>query len=171
MPLRIDALTRLWRIVCAAMIPINVLMVVWLLPARFVLGVGGWNTVIFAVSCLPVVVIALTATTVLARVGQPQPIVSPLVAAIATLSQITVWAALITVGVGLVDVDDPSTSRMEPEKSLLISLAGWSEHTLALSNRVANTSFFIALGAWGILLITLLYARSRARRPGYHSTP
>lgn len=174
MPLRAETPTRFWCIVRMAMIPMNVAILVWLLPARFVLGVDGWNTVIFGVTGLPIVACALTATTLLARAVHRGPSPAPLapwVAAVAAISQITVWVALIAFGVGWVDVDDPSTSRTEPQKSVLINLAGYSDHTLALSNRVAELSYVTALGSWGILLITLLHARRRRDRPGYQSTP
>lgn len=156
------------------MIPMNVAILVWLLPARFVLGVDGWNTVIFGVIGLPIAAGALTATTLLARAVDrgPSPAPpAPWVAAVAATSQITVWVALIAFGVGWVDVDDPSTSQTEPEKSVLINLAGYSDHTLELSNRVAELSYVTALGSWGILLITLAFARRSTRRHGYQSTP
>ncbi|MCV7314947.1 hypothetical protein H7J77_05275 [Mycolicibacillus parakoreensis] len=174
MPLLTETPTRLWRIVRMSMIPMNAAILVWLLPARFVLGVDGWATVIFGVTGLLIVACALTATTLLARAVHRGPSPAPLapwVAAVAALSQITVWVALIAFGVGWVDVDDPSTSRTDPQKSVLINLAGYSDHTLALSNRVAELSYVTALGAWGILLITLVCARRSTRRPAYHSTP
>lgn len=174
MPDRLDAPSRLWQIICTSMVPVNLAILIWLLPARFVLGIAGWNTVIFGVIGLPIVAISLVATTLLARGGRSENSRARLpkrVAAVAGVNQITVWAALAIFGATWVDVDDPSTSRTDPEMSGLIAVAGWSEHNLRLSYRLADLSYAAALCAWVLLVVTLVCGRRRANRSAYQSTP
>ena len=48
------------------MIPVNVVMVLWVWMGRIVFGVGGWFLFILAVSVVPLMLLALAVTTVLA---------------------------------------------------------------------------------------------------------
>lgn len=48
------------------MIPLNLLLIVWVWLGRIVFGVGGWFLVIFMFSVVPVLLIGLSITTLLA---------------------------------------------------------------------------------------------------------
>ena len=66
-------MTKLGRTTLLWMIPLNLLLVLWVWIGRIVFGVGGWFFVIFLVSVVPVVLIALILTTVLAYTQNGRP--------------------------------------------------------------------------------------------------
>ena len=63
----------LGRVTLLAMIPVNVVLVLWVWIGRIVFGVGGWFFLIFLVSVVPVLLVALTLTTVLAYTQHGRP--------------------------------------------------------------------------------------------------
>lgn len=134
------------------MIPINLFLVVWVWFGRLVFGVGGWFFLIFMVSVVPVVFIALLITTILAYTqdGRPRSLTGFQVGA-----QLVTWLALLVLGTFCPDFGDTEESEM----SVLTQAFGWSRTALDISYYTAMTAALVALVAWVVLLGSLVFAR------------
>ena len=130
--------TLLW------MIPVNLLLVAWVWLGRIVFGVGGWFLLIFMLSVVPVLLIAMLVSTILAftQDGRPRAL-TPLQA----VAQLATWAGLFVLGAFMPDFGDTEDSQL----SLLTQVFGYSDSLYDLS-------FLIAL-AGGVV-------RRPARGPG-----
>lgn len=142
------------RVVLLWMIPINLLLVVWVWFGRVVFGVGGWFFLIFMISVVPVVLIALFLTTVLAftQDGRPRSL-TPMQA----WAQVLTWIGLFVFGAVVPDFGDTTESEM----SALTQLFGWSRDMLDLSYNIAIGAAVVAILAYGVLLCSLIFARRR----------
>ena len=150
---------RRWPVL--AMVPVNVLLVLWVWIGRVVFGVFGW----FGLIMIPValgVAVALTISTVLALTQAARPRVltrGQLVAQLAT------WVGLLGVGAFLPDFGDAPDSYV----SLLTNVFGYSDDLMSLSWLV-TTAFAVLTGvAYVALLVTLVVGRraqARAARDG-----
>lgn len=134
------------------MIPINLFLVVWVWFGRLVFGVGGWFFLIFLVSVVPVVFIALLITTILAYTqdGRPRSLTGFQAGA-----QLVTWLALLVFGTFCPDFGDTEESEM----SVLTQAFGWSRTALDISYYTAMTAALVALVAWIVLLGSLVFAR------------
>jgi ABC-type sugar transport system permease subunit len=131
--------------------------VIWIWIGRVVFGVGGWFIVIFLISIVPVVLIALILTTVLAFTQDGRP---------RSLTRVQAWAQLLT-WVGLLgfgafcpdfaDTDDSHTS-------LLTQAFGHSDALLDLSYTVTIGFAVLTVVAYVVLLGALMFGR-RDRTP------
>ena len=66
-------MSPLGRKVFLAMIPVNLLLVVWVWIGRIVFGVGGWFFLILLLSVVPALLIGLLITTLLSFRGSDAP--------------------------------------------------------------------------------------------------
>ncbi len=146
------------RAVLLWMIPINLFLVVWVWFGRLVFGVGGWFFLIFLVSVVPVVLVALLVTTILAYTqhGRPRSLTGFQAGA-----QLVTWLALLVFGTFCPDFGD----TVESEMSVLTQAFGWSRTALDVSYYVTLTAALVALVAWIVLLGSLVFARRRSPVP------
>lgn len=144
--------TLLW------MIPVNLVLVAWVWLGRIVFGVGGWFFLVFLISVVPVAVIALLVTTVLAYTqdGRPRAL-TPLQA----WAQLGTWAGLFVLGAFMPDFGDTEDSQL----SLLTQVFGYSDALYDLSFLIALAGAVVALAAYAVLLSALLFARRRVPAP------
>ncbi|GAB6987141.1 hypothetical protein JCM10369A_36660 [Nocardioides pyridinolyticus] len=137
------------------MIPINLFLVAWVWIGRFVFGVGGWFFLIFLFSVVPVVLVALLVTTILAYTqdGRPRSLTG-----FQSVAQLTTWLALLVFGTFCPDFGDTEESEM----SVLTQVFGWSRTALDISYATAMAAALVALVAWIVLLGSLVFGRRRA---------
>jgi hypothetical protein len=137
------------------MIPINLFLVAWVWIGRLVFGVGGWFLLIFLVSVVPVVLVALVITTVLAYTqhGQPRALTG-----LQAWAQVVTWLALLVLGAFCPDFGDTA----ESERSLLTQVFGWSRAALDASYTITLAAVAVALVAWIVLLGSLVFGRREA---------
>ena len=144
--------TLLW------MIPVNLVLVAWVWLGRIVFGVGGWFLLVFLVSVVPVAVIALLVTTVLAYTqdGRPRALTQ-----LQAWAQLGMWAGLFVVGAFMPDFGDTEDSQL----SLLTQVFGYSDALYDLSFLIALAGAVVAGAAYAVLLGALLFARRRVPAP------
>ncbi|MCW2772540.1 MAG: hypothetical protein JWN91_866 [Nocardioides sp.] len=142
--------TLLW------MIPINLLLVVWVWIGRIVFGVGGWFILILLVSAVPVLLVALLVTTLLAYTqhGRPRSLTTTQATA-----QLATWLALFVFGAFMPDFGDTEDSQL----SLLTQVFGYSDALFDLSFTIALVAGGAAVVAYVVLLGSLVVARRDAR--------
>ncbi|WP_051551748.1 hypothetical protein [Nocardioides sp. URHA0020] len=145
-------MTKLGRRTLLWMIPLNLLLLVWVWIGRIVFGVGGWFFVIFLVSVIPVLLIGLLATTVLAYTqhGRPRSL-TPMQA----WAQVLTWVGLLGFGAFCPDFGDTEDSHI----SLLTQVLGASDAVLDLSYTITIAFAGLAFVAYVVLLATLIFAR------------
>lgn len=137
-----------------AMIPLNLALTVWVLMGRALFGVEiGWRFVFVLVFIVPVLVVCLTVSTVLAYRQRRRPV---RLSGAQAWSQLGLWAALLLGGAALVDFVDADIG--EPRESVLIELAGAS---LTVSHRLMYVAAVLAAVAWSVLMILLIQGLRR----------
>lgn len=143
------------RAVLLWMIPVNLFLVVWVWFGRLVFGVGGWFFLVFLVSVVPIVLIALTITTVLAYTqhGRPRSLTGFQAGA-----QVITWLALLVFGAFCPDFGDTEDSHV----ALLTQLFGHTDAMLDLSYYVTLTAALVAVVGWLVLLGSLTFGRREA---------
>ena len=148
-------MSNLGRAVLLWMIPVNLLLVVWVWFGRLVFGVGGWFFLVFLFSVVPVVLVALIVTTVLAftQHGRPRALT-----AFQAWAQLLTWLALLGFGAFCPDFGDTE----ESETSLLTQLFGWSRNVLDLSYTLTIACALAAFVCYVVLLSSLIFARRAA---------
>jgi hypothetical protein len=146
--------SSLGRVVLLAMIPVNVVMVLWVWMGRIVFGVGGWFLFILAVSVVPLMLLALAVTTVLAytQPGRPRSLTTP-----QAWAQLATWFPLLLAGAVMPDFGDAPDS----EASSLTKIFGWSRETIDLSFNLAVAFAGVATVAYLVLLVLLVFGRRR----------
>ncbi|WP_296603517.1 hypothetical protein [Nocardioides sp.] len=144
--------TLLW------MIPVNLLLVAWVWLGRIVFGVGGWFLLIFMLSVVPVLLIAMLVSTILAftQDGRPRAL-TPLQA----VAQLATWAGLFVLGAFMPDFGDTEDSQL----SLLTQVFGYSDSLYDLSFLIALAGAVVAVAAYAVLLGALVFARRPATAP------
>lgn len=151
-----SAVTNLGRQTLLWMIPLNLLLVVWVWIGRIVFGVGGWFFLIFLVSVVPVLLVALLLTTVLALTQEGRPrALTPLQA----WAQVVTWLGLVVLGAFMPDFGDTEDSNL----SLLTQLFGYSDDLFDLSFTIALGGAGVAVVAYVVLLGALVFGRREAR--------
>lgn len=141
--------------VLLAMIPVNLVLVVWVWMGRIVFGVGGWFLFIFLISLVPLLLAALTVTTVLAYTqhGRPRALT-----ALQSWAQLATWLTLFLFGAFCPDFGDAPDSEI----SLLTQVFGWSQDLLDLSYSLMVGFAAAALVAYLVLLLSLVLGRRTA---------
>lgn len=137
------------------MIPLNLLLVAWVWFGRIFFGVGGWFLLIFMLTVVPVLLIGLLITTVLAftQPGRPRSLTRPQAHA-----QLATWAGMFLAGAFVPDFGDTEDSYV----SLLTQLFGRSDAMLDLSWTLMTVFAGVTLVAWVTLLVTLTAGRRAA---------
>ena len=138
--------TLLW------MIPLNLLLIAWVWFGRIFFGVGGWFLLIFMMTVVPVLLVALLLTTILAftQPGRPRALTRPQARA-----QLATWAGMLLAGAFVPDFGDTEESYA----SLLTQLFGRSDALLDLSWALMLVFTVATLAAWVVLLVTLASGR------------
>ncbi|GAA4719070.1 hypothetical protein [Nocardioides conyzicola] len=151
-------MTKLGRTTLLWMIPLNLLLVAWVWIGRIVFGVGGWFFLIFLVSIVPVVLIALILTTVLAftQEGRPRSLTR-----LQAWAQLLTWLGLLGFGAFCPDFGDTDDSSI----SLLTQLFGHTDAMLDLSYTVTIGFAVVAVVAYVVLLVSLVFARRHDPTP------
>lgn len=141
--------------VLLAMIPVNLVLVVWVWMGRIVFGVGGWFLFIFLISLVPLLLAALTVTTVLAYTqhGRPRALTG-----LQSWAQLATWLTLFLFGAFCPDFGDAPDSEI----SLLTQVFGWSQDLLDLSYSLMVGFGAAALVAYLVLLLSLVLGRRPA---------
>jgi hypothetical protein len=137
------------------MIPLNLFFVAWVWLGRIVFGVGGWFFVIFLFTVVPVIVIALLVTTILAftQHGRPRSLTS-----FQASMQILTWLGLLVFGAFMPDFGDTEDSQL----SLLTQIFGYSDSVWNLSFTVALVAAAASVVTYVVLLGSLIFARRDA---------
>lgn len=153
-----DSVSRLGRGTLLWMIPVNLLLVVWVWFGRIVFGVGGWFFVVFLFSVVPVVLVALIVTTVLAftQHGRPRALTG-----VQASAQLLTWISLFLFGALCPDFGDTEDS----EVSLLTQAFGRSRDLLDLSYTLTLACALAAFVAYAVLIGSLLFGRRAAPVP------
>jgi len=101
--LSLRLVTTLGRQTLLWMIPLNLLLIVWVWFGRIVFGVGGWFLLIFMLTVVPVLLIGLLITTILAftKPGRPRSLTRP-----QALVQLVTWAGMLLAGTFVPDLVD-----------------------------------------------------------------
>ena len=93
----------------SATIPVNLALIVWVWIGRALFGSGGWWILIFLVSVVPALIVALTVTTVLA-VMQHLPKSSGRLTVPQFWALIGLWVSMFGFGLFIVDFGDSKDS-------------------------------------------------------------
>ncbi|WP_078327523.1 hypothetical protein [Mycobacteroides salmoniphilum] len=140
------------RAVFDLMIPFNVMAALWVWVGRGVFGVTlAWIALLMLVFIVPVLVVALIASTALAF-SQPRGPVR--LSSAQAIAQATFWLIMLILGVVIVDVDDQSH-----EESILINILGWSPELLDISLELEKALAFSAVACWLVLVGLLGWGR------------
>ncbi|KRQ26423.1 hypothetical protein AOT83_19005 [Mycobacteroides sp. H001] len=143
---------RFRRAVFDLMIPFNVIAALWVWVGRGLFGATlGWIALLMLVFIVPVLVVALIASTTLAFSQPRRPVRLSSAQAIA---QATFWLIMLILGVVIVDVDDQSY-----EESILINILGWSPELLDTSLELEKALAFSAVACWLVLVGLLAWGR------------
>ena len=145
-------MTKLGRATLLWMIPLNLMLVAWIWIGRIVFGVGGWFFLIFLISVVPVVLIALLLTTILAftQDGRPRSLTR-----VQAWAQLFTWAGLLGFGAFCPDFGDTEDSKL----SLLTQLFGQSDAMWDLSFTITLGFAVVTVIAYVALLGALVFAR------------
>jgi hypothetical protein len=148
--------SRLGRAALLWMIPVNLFLVAWVWIGRIVFGVGGWFFLVFLFTVVPVLLIALLITTVLAYTqdGQPRALTR-----VQAWAQVATWLGLFAFGAFTPDFGDTEDSKL----SLLTQVFGYSDAMYDASFTVTIVAGVVAIVAYVVLLGALIFARRDAR--------
>lgn len=151
--------------VLLAMIPLNLLLIAWVWFGRVIFGVGGWFLLVALLFVVPVMLVALLTTTVLAytQAGRPRHLTTA-----QAWSQVATWSLLFSWGLFQPDFGDTSDSEL----SFLTQVTG--NRTEAVLDASYTLSIVSALGAtvaWLVLLTLLVVARQKAEPQQWGAGP
>lgn len=142
--------TLLW------MIPVNLLVLGWVWMGRLVFGVGGWFLLIFAFTVVPVLLLALVVSTVLAFAQADRP--RHLTRAQAR-AQVALWVLLGLAGAVCPDFGDAPDSEL----SALTQVFGTSRGLLDASWVLTLALGGAAVAAYVVLVVLLTAGRQRSQ--------
>jgi hypothetical protein len=147
--------STLGRVVLLWMVPVNLLVVVWVWMGRVVFGVGGWFLLVFLLSVVPVLLVALLVTTILAftQHGRPRSLTR-----LQACAQLATWVCLVLGGAFCPDFGDTPDSYT----ALLTRVFGRSDGLLDLSWTLTLGFAAAAVAAYVVLLGSLVLARRDA---------
>jgi hypothetical protein len=151
------------RSVLLWMIPANLALVAWVWGGRMLFGVGGWMLLIYLVSVVPVLLVGLLVTSVLALVQQPSPEAGGRreLTRSQAQAQLAMWAAMFVFGAFSFDFGDTEDS----DTALLVKLLGDREWVWAATTTIMAVSALMTVVAWVALVVTLTAGRRRAAVP------
>lgn len=151
-------MNTLGRLTLLLMIPLNLILIVWVWIGRIVFGVGGWFFLIFLGTVVPVLLIALLVTTILALTqhGRPRALTVS-----QTVAQLMTWLGLLVWGAFQPDFADNDNSHI----SLLTQVFGASDSMLSASYLIVLVAGLSTVAAYVVLLVMLIVER-RAATPG-----
>lgn len=132
-----------------ATIPVNLALIVWVWIGRALFGSGGWWILIFLVSVIPVLAVALTATTVLAML-QHLPKAGGLLTGPQFWALVGTWVSMFGFGFFIVDFGDSKDSYSSAFSQL------FGDGVIDVSNGLSGVFFVLAIIAWFALLILLI---------------
>lgn len=132
-----------------ATIPVNLALIVWVWIGRALFGSGGWWIVIFLVSVIPVLAVALTVTTVLAMM-QHLPKAGGLLSGPQFWALVGTWLALFGFGFFIVDFGDSKDSYSSAFSQL------FGPGVIDVSNALSGIFFVTSIVAWVVLLVLLI---------------
>ena len=147
-------MSQLGRVCLLAMIPVNLLLILWVWFGRVAFGVGGWFLLIYLVTVVPALLLGLLASTVLAYTQRERPRRLDRGQAWA---QVAVWLGMFGFGLFSPDFGDTSDS----EVSLLTQIFGRSDALLDLSYQLTIGAAVLTVIAWLVLMSRLVFARQR----------
>lgn len=136
------------------MIPANLCLIAWVWFGRIVFAVGGWFLLIYGVTIVPVLLVALVITTILAFTQPARP---RALTRVQTGAQLVMWLGMFVFGVVSVDFGDTEGSDI----SALTQLFGRSQLTLDASWTAMMVSAAVVVVAWITLLVALIAGRQR----------
>jgi len=148
----------LCRQVLLWMIPVNLVLVAWVWIGRILFGVAGWFLLILLLTVVPVALVALLVTTILAytQSGRPRSL-TPLQA----VAQLVTWAGLFVLGAFMPDFGDTEDSQL----SLLTQVFGYSDALYDLSFLISLGGGVLAIAGYAVLLGALTLARRPTAAP------
>ncbi|CAI9414037.1 hypothetical protein [Nocardioides sp. T2.26MG-1] len=151
-------MNTLGRAVLLSMIPVNVLVIAWIAIGRVAYGVIGWFWIILLVTAVPLALIALLVTTVLAwtQHGRPRSLTG-----LQAAGQLVTWAGLVVFGAFMPDFGDTDDSQV----ALLTQAFGYSDSLFELSFLVSTAGAVVAIAGYIVLLSTLSFVRRPAPAP------
>jgi hypothetical protein len=150
--------TKLGRRTLLWMIPLNLLLIVWVWIGRISFGVAGWFLVIFLISVVPILLIALTVTTVLAftQRGRPRALTP-----VQAWAQVLTWVGMLGFGAFCPEFGDTDDSEI----SLLTQIFGRSDTLFDLSFTITVAFGVLTVAAYAVLLGVLVFARQEEPTP------
>ena len=153
-------MSKLGRATLLWMIPINLFLVAWVWIGRVVFGVGGWFFLVFLFSVVPVVLLALLLTTVLAYTqhGRPRSLTGA-----QAWAQLITWLGLFGFGAFCPDFGDTEDSHV----ALLTQVFGHTDAMLDASYSITFGFAAVAIVAYVVLLGALVFARRDEVTPAY----
>ena len=151
-------MNTLCRQVLLWMIPVNLVLVAWVWIGRILFGVAGWFLLILLLTVVPVALVALLVTTILAytQSGRPRSL-TPLQA----VAQLVTWAGLFVLGAFMPDFGDTEDSQL----SLLTQVFGYSDALYDLSFLISLGGGVLAIAGYAVLLGALTLARRPTAAP------
>ncbi|MBC9731780.1 hypothetical protein [Nocardioides marmotae] len=149
------------RAVLLWMVPVNLLLVAWVWIGRMLFGVGGWMVLVYLISIVPVLLLALLVTSVLALTQRPGPDGRRALTRPQTQAQLFVWAAMLVFGAFSFDFGDVEDS----DTALLVKVLGDHEAVWAATMTIMVVAALTTVVAWIALVATLTGARRRAAVP------
>jgi hypothetical protein len=137
------------------MIPLNLVLVVWVWLGRIIFGVGGWFLLIFLVSVVPVLLVALLVSTILAftQPGRPRSLTRT-----QAVAQVVTWLGMVGFGAFMPDFGDTDDSYL----SLLTQVFGRSDTLLTLSWAIVLAFGAVTIVGYLFLLVSLIGGRRRS---------
>lgn len=147
-------MNSLGRAVLLAMIPLNLILIVWVWIGRLFAGAGGWFMLMMVFSVVPVLLVALFVTTLLGFLTHVRPRVLTGSQAIA---QLLVWAGMLAFGFFIVDFGDTDDSI----NSVFTRLVGSNDATQSISWTIAAVAALVTVVAWVALLVLQIAQRRR----------
>ncbi|MGH1563921.1 hypothetical protein [Mumia sp. DW29H23] len=145
--------------VFAMIIPATALLVPWVWFGRAFLGAGGWYLLFFAFTVVPLLVLTLGATTVLAFT-QRRPAGTGRLTTRQACAHLLLWVALAAFGFFVVDFGDASDSA-----NSVLTVAGDGGETLRdLSTTLSLVAGAVAAAAWLWLLVELVVGNTESKR-------
>ncbi|MGA5461833.1 hypothetical protein [Mycobacterium sp. NPDC050041] len=153
-------MATLSRVVVAAMIPMNLAMILWVWVGRAMFGgTLGLIALVSTVTVVPVLVMMLSASTwsALRQARRHGRLTTAQITA-----QLLLWLVLLVVGAVLPDVADNNA-----EQSVLTRAVGWSGELLSVSFELAKWLAAAAMICWIALMALLSKGRGAVPVPSH----
>ncbi len=149
------------RSVLLWMVPANLALVAWVWGGRMLFGVGGWMLLVYLVSVVPVLLLGLLVTSVLALTQRAEPGGRRELTRPQARAQLVMWAAMSVFGAFSFDFGDTEDS----DSALLVEVLGDREWVWAATTTIMAVSALVTVVAWVALVVTLTAGRRPAAVP------